>query len=180
MTALWPATRACCCLRSIAAQHYTFLANFTDSYCLSDYDFGAALAGSTNSQIFNRHADWGPCISDARYLFNASFVATSYWESNNKFMNQLLKNWELAPLFQARTGQPLTITTGTDNSRTDLNNDRPNQVLSDWHATTGCATKRSASHGLIRRLSWRIQLVPTATSGAMQCADPACSNLMFR
>ncbi len=38
-------------------QHYTFLTNYTDSYCLSDYDFGAALAGSTNSQIFNRHAD---------------------------------------------------------------------------------------------------------------------------
>ena len=34
-------------------------------------DFGAALAGSTNSQIFNRHADWGPCISDTRHNFNA-------------------------------------------------------------------------------------------------------------
>lgn len=116
--------------------HYTFTANFTDSYCLSDYDFGAALAGSTNSQIFNRHADWGPCISDARYLFNSSFVATSSWESSNKFMSALLKNWELAPLFQARTGQPLTITTGTDNSRTGLGNDRPDQVLPDWHATS--------------------------------------------
>jgi hypothetical protein len=61
------------------SSHYTMLANFTDSYCLSDYDFGAALAGSTNSQVFNRHADWGPCVSDARYLFNASLVATSSW-----------------------------------------------------------------------------------------------------
>jgi hypothetical protein len=121
--------------------HYTFIANFTDSYCLSDYDFGAALAGSTNSQIFNRHADWGPCISDARYLFNSSFVATSYWESSNRAMSALLKNWELAPLFQARTGQPITVLTGTDNSLTGLNNDRPNQVLSDWHATAGCATQ---------------------------------------
>lgn len=121
--------------------HYTFIANFTDSYCLSDYDFGAALAGSTNSQIFNRHADWGPCVSDARYLFNSSFVATSYWESSNKFMSGLLKNWEIAPLFQARTGQPLTITTGTDNSETGLGTDRPDQVLSDWHATAGCATQ---------------------------------------
>jgi hypothetical protein len=121
--------------------HYTFIANFTDSYCLSDYDFGAALAGSTNSQIFNRHADWGPCVSDARYLFNSSFVATSYWDSGNKAMSALLKNWELAPLFQARTGQPITVLTGTDNSLTGLNNDRPDQVLSDWHATAGCATQ---------------------------------------
>ncbi len=50
-------------------------ANFTDSYCLSDYDFGAALAGSTNSQVFNRHADWGPCISDTRYIFNLTGTA---------------------------------------------------------------------------------------------------------
>jgi Carboxypeptidase regulatory-like domain len=121
--------------------HYTFLANFTDSYCLSDYDFGAALAGSTNSQIYNRHADWGPCISDARYLFNTSFVATSYWESGNKFLSGLLKDWQISPLIQARTGQPLTITTGTDNSATGLGTDRPIQVASDWHATTGCATQ---------------------------------------
>jgi hypothetical protein len=121
--------------------HYTFIANFTDSYCLSDYDFGAALAGSTNSQIFNRHADWGPCISDARYLFNSSFVATSFWQSGNKFMSGLLKDWEIAPLIQARTGQPLTITTGTDNSATGLGNDRPIQVLSNVMATTGCNTQ---------------------------------------
>ncbi|HVO97679.1 MAG TPA: carboxypeptidase-like regulatory domain-containing protein [Bryobacteraceae bacterium] len=115
--------------------HYTFIANFTDSYCLSDYDFGAALAGSTNSQIFNRHADWGPCISDARYLFNSSFVATSSWDRGSKFWKMLLRDWQLAPLFQVRSGQPLTITTGTDNSRTGLGTDRPNQVLTNWHAT---------------------------------------------
>jgi len=124
------------------SQHYTFLANYTDSYCLSDYDFGAALAGSTNSQVFNRHADWGPCISDARSLFNASLVATSSWNSGNKFLSALLGNWEVAPLFQARTGQPLTVTTGTDNSRTDLNNDRPNQVMANYSATNPiCSSK---------------------------------------
>ena len=31
------------------SSHLTFIANFTDSFCLSDYDFGAALADSTNS-----------------------------------------------------------------------------------------------------------------------------------
>jgi hypothetical protein len=118
------------------AHHYTFLANYTDSYCLSDYDFGAALAGSTNSQIFNRHADWGPCISDTRQNFNASMVATSSLKSDSKVITALLTNWELAPLFQARSGQPISVTTGTDNSRTDLGNDRPVQVLPDYRATS--------------------------------------------
>jgi hypothetical protein len=128
-------------------QHYTFLTNYTDSYCLSDYDFGAALAGSTNSQIFNRHADWGPCISDARRIFNASFVATSFWQTGNRFMRALLSDWQLSPLFSARSGQPLTLLTGTDNSRANLNsgsayNDRPDQVLSDYRAVNPiCSTK---------------------------------------
>jgi hypothetical protein len=122
-------------------QHFTGVANFTDSYCLSDYDFGAALAGSTNSQPFNRHADWGPCISDTRSNFNLSLVAQSPWRSDNVWVNRLVKDWEVAPLFQARSGQPLNILTGTDNSLTGLGNDRPDQVLSDPYAlSSGCKT----------------------------------------
>ncbi len=117
------------------SHNYTFAVNYTYSYCLSDYDFGAALAGSTNSQIFNRHADWGPCISDTRHNFNASLVATSTWQGGNKFTNALMSNWQLAPLFTARSGQPLNVTTGTDNSRTDLNNDRPIQVNANYRST---------------------------------------------
>jgi hypothetical protein len=82
--------------------NYVFVTNYTDSYCLSDYDFGAALATPTNSQPFNRHADWGPCVFDT---------------------------------------QPLNVTTGKDQSLTALNNDRPNQVLSNvYPATGGCAS----------------------------------------
>lgn len=122
-------------------QNFTGVANFTDSYCLSDYDFGAALAGSTNSQLFNRHADWGPCISDTRYNFNLSLVARSAWHTGNTWTDRLINNWELAPLIQARSGQPLNITTGTDNSLTGLGNDRPDQVLSDVYALSpGCKT----------------------------------------
>ena len=68
----------------VSAQHYTFLANYTDSYCLSDYDFGAALAGSTNSQIFNRHADWGPCISDARIHLQRFFRSHQFLEERQQ------------------------------------------------------------------------------------------------
>ena len=124
------------------AQHYSFSANYTDSYCLSDYDFGAALATPTNSQPFNRHADWGPCISDTRHNFNATVVATSYWKGDNVLgAARLLSNWQLAPLMTARSGQPLNITSGKDNSLTDLNTDRPNQVLANTGAVNPiCST----------------------------------------
>jgi hypothetical protein len=123
------------------SQNFTAVTNFTDSVCISDYDFGAALAGSTNSQPFNRHADWGPCISDTRFNFNLSLVAQSSVKSGNAWVSHILSNWQLSPLMRATSGQPLNITTGTDNSLTGLGNDRPNQMLSDVYATSSsCKT----------------------------------------
>ncbi len=123
------------------SQNYTTVVNFTDSLCMSDYDFGAALAGSTNSQLFNRHADWGPCISDTRYNFNLSLLMRSSWKRNpNSWASKVLGGWELTPLLRATSGQPLNVTTGTDNSLTGLGNDRPDQLLSNVFATSqaGC------------------------------------------
>jgi len=123
------------------SQNFTAVTNFTDSVCLSDYDFGAALAGSTNSQRFNRHADWGPCISDTRFNFNLSLVAQSSVKNANPWVAHILNNWQLSPLIRATSGQPLNITTGTDNSLSGLGNDRPNQVLTDVYATSSsCKT----------------------------------------
>ncbi len=108
------------------SNNYTALANFTDAECWSDYDFGAALAGSTNSQRFNRQADWGRCVSDTRSNFNLSLVAHSPWNPANPWVARAVRNWELAPLIHAAGGQPLFITTGVDNSLSGLGNDRPN------------------------------------------------------
>jgi hypothetical protein len=117
------------------ANNFTFLANYTDSYCVSDADFGAALAGASNSQPFNRHADWGPCVFDTRSNFNMSLVANSSWKSGSEWMKRLLSDWQLAPLIHVSSGQPLNITVGKDNSLTGLGNDRPNQVLSATRST---------------------------------------------
>jgi len=121
------------------ANNFTFLANYTLSNCVSDADFGAALAGSSNSQPFNRHADWGRCVFDTRHNFNTTLVVTSEVKRGNAMMNRLLSGWELAPLIHASSGQPLNVTLGKDNSLTGLGNDRANQVLGNVLATnTGC------------------------------------------
>jgi len=117
---------------------FTFNANYTDSYCISDADFGAALAAPSNSQRFNRHADWGPCVFDTRHNFNTTLVATSSMKRGSRWMNRLLSDWQLAPLVHIASGQPVNIITGKDNSLAGINsgnNDRPNQVLSDVFAT---------------------------------------------
>jgi hypothetical protein len=122
------------------AHNFTFSANFTDSYCVSDYDFGAALANSTNSHLFDRHADWGPCISDTRYNFNTNLVAMSSWHTGNAWADRFINGWQLAPIIHVSSGQPLNITTGKDNSLTGLGTDRPNQILADVRATSSACT----------------------------------------
>src|SRR5258708_6692912 len=117
------------------AQNFTFLANYTDSYCVSDPDFGGALAAPGNIQRFNRHGDYGPCVFDTRHNFNLSLVANSSVKSGSVFVRQLLSGWEVAPLIHASSGQPLNVTTGKDNSLSGLNNDRPNLLLKDNRAT---------------------------------------------
>ncbi len=117
---------------------FTFNANYTDSTCVSDADFGAALAAPNNSQRFNRHADWGSCVFDTRHNFNTSVVATSSMKRSNQWANRLLSDWQIAPLIHAASGQPINLITGKDNSLAGINsgnNDRPNQVLSNVFAT---------------------------------------------
>jgi Carboxypeptidase regulatory-like domain len=125
------------------ANNFTFLTNYTYSNCISDADFGAALAGATNSQPFNRHADWGPCVFDTRHNFNLSLVAVSSAPFDNSFLKRLLQNWQIAPLVHAASGQPLNITVGKDNSLTGLNNDRPNLVLADTSAANSICNNGS-------------------------------------
>jgi hypothetical protein len=121
------------------AKHFNFSANYTDSYCVSDYDFGAALAGSANSVPFSRGSDRGPCNFDIRHIFNTTLVALSEVKGGNPWVNRLLSNWQVAPLFHVASGQPVIVTTGSDRSLTGLNNDRPIQVLPDVYASShGC------------------------------------------
>jgi hypothetical protein len=151
------------------AQHFQFNANFTDSYCLSDYDFGAALAQVTNSQVFNRHADWGSCIFDTRYNFNANMVAQSWWTGKNAWAGRLLRNWQIAPLIHASTGQPLNLNygnsnAGTDFSRTGLGNDRPNQLLPNPYASSQTCGNSSICVQFLNPAAFSTSL-PVGTSG---------------
>ena len=121
------------------AKNFTLLLNYTDSSCVSDFDFGAALAGSTNSQLNNRTADRAACIFDVRRNFNASGVASTP-AFHGQWTSRILSGWQIAPLVRAISGSPMNVTTGTDNSRTALNNDRPNVVLDTPYATSpGCS-----------------------------------------
>ena len=64
-----------------------------------------------------------------------SLVAHSPWKLTSP-AGRILNNWELAPLLRASSGQPLNITTGTDNSLSGLGNDRPNYTGQPLRSST--------------------------------------------
>ena len=54
----------------------------------------------------------------------------------NIWVNRLLSDWQLAPIIRAISGRRFSVTTGSDNSRTGLNNDRPIQVGPNAYTTS--------------------------------------------
>ncbi len=107
--------------------HFTWLANYTWSQCISTYDFGGELAGPIYQIQNNRDAEKADCNFDRRQIFNSSAVAESPGFGEG-VVRGLTKDWQVAPLISLYTGQPITITTGSDVSLTGENLDRPNVV----------------------------------------------------
>src|SRR5579884_2904319 len=112
------------------AQNFTLLLNYTYSKCNDDADFRGEVTGGVFENPYNLAQDYGPCASDVRHIFNASFVGIS-----PRSWGKILGNWQFAPIIEAHTGYPFTITSGKDNSQTAVNNDRPNQVSPQAYAT---------------------------------------------
>lgn len=112
------------------SHNYTLLANYTWSHCISDGDF----TGNVGNAQYQRQAipagrnmDRGNCNFDIRHLFNASFVGISP-KIGNPLVSHILSNWQFAPLFRLASGLPVNVLTGTDQSLTGDNLDRPNVV----------------------------------------------------
>ncbi len=109
------------------SNHYTILANYTYSHCISEGDFIGDLGGPLTQNPYNRNGERGNCGFDIRSGFNLSFVIESP-RFKNKWVDQLVGSWKLAPIFSIHSGTWFTPVTGLDNSLTGIGLDRPNLV----------------------------------------------------
>jgi hypothetical protein len=107
--------------------HFNMLTNYTWSQCISTYDFGGELAGNNYQNPQNRRAEKADCNFDRRHIFNTSMVAESPGFGSS-VLRAVTKDWQVAPIVSLYTGQPFTITTGSDVSLTAVGADRPNVV----------------------------------------------------
>jgi hypothetical protein len=107
---------------------FSLLANWTWSKCLDIADGQGDLAGTNVENPNNPSLDYGPCGFDYRDVENVVVVAKSNFHRFNRIERALINDWELAPLMHITTGTAINVTSGQDNSLTDIGNDRPNRV----------------------------------------------------
>jgi hypothetical protein len=114
---------------------FSLLANNTWSKCLDIFDGEGDIASTEIENPNNPRLDYGPCGFDYRDVANVVIVARSDFHGFNRPVGMLINGWELAPLMHVTSGAPINVTSGQDNSLTDIGNDRPNLVpgVSPYH-----------------------------------------------
>jgi hypothetical protein len=55
------------------SNHYTMIANYTYSHCISEADFSGDLGGAYTQNPYSRNGERGNCGFDLRQIFNLSF-----------------------------------------------------------------------------------------------------------
>jgi hypothetical protein len=110
-------------------EHYTILANYTYSHCISEEDNQGGMGSPAYQNPYNRNGDRGNCTFDLRQNFNFSLVANSPHFAN-RWTNMFLGNWQLSPIIMVHSGLWFSPSTGVDDSLTGVGNDRPNVVTS--------------------------------------------------
>jgi hypothetical protein len=106
------------------------LANYTFSKTLDDLPYLAGVESTTVSPIpywsTGRHKfDYGPSEFNHTHVSDISYeYALPNLNGINPYARQVMGGWELTGILSAYSGDPLTILSGVDNSRTGLNQDR--------------------------------------------------------
>lgn len=110
-----------------ASASFVFLANYTWSHCLDLQDNPGAFNSTAMEDPYNPRKDMANCGFDRRHIINSSLVAESHFGLTG-WEGYAINHWELAPLLRITSGAPFNVTSGLDNSLTDVGNDRPNLV----------------------------------------------------
>lgn len=128
-------------------------ANYTWSKALNDIPYGSGLTGGSTNQSYvfpiytpsYKRLDRGPADFDRRSVFTGSYVWTiPKMGEGNMLLRAVANGWQTMGIFQAFTGQPITLTAGKDASLTGLNQDRA--LYNGINAYGGMACSATAPH----------------------------------
>jgi hypothetical protein len=145
---------------------FSLLANWTWSKCLDIVDGQGDPASTIVENPSNLSQDYGPCGFDYRDVENFVVVAKSDFHRFNRATGLIVNGWELAPLIHITTGAPINVTSGVDNSLTDIGNDRPNRIpgVDPYIHTTFNRASGEANRGFLNPAAFAQVTAPCGTN----------------
>ena len=114
----------------------SMLANYTWSHCISD-PYDQQTSGNGLTPPGDRRAYRGNCTvgnADVRHFFTLNMVMNTPKFSNST-LQKLVGNWQIAPILQLKSGNFLSILSGTDRALTTAAGQTANQVSADVYST---------------------------------------------
>jgi hypothetical protein len=127
--------------------------SFVSSYTWSKaIDMGPGISTSSNASatdaqdVRNLGAERGLSDYDVThryvlsYVYDLPFGNKRRFETSNRFVSALISDWQMTGIFNVQTGAPFTVFTGSDQSNTGQNLDRPN-LIGDWHISNPGPTR---------------------------------------
>jgi hypothetical protein len=74
------------------------------------------------------------------YVYDLPFGKGKRFAAQNGVVDFLVGGWQMTGILTMQTGRPFTVVTGTDQSGTAGNNDRPN-IIGDWRVSNPSPTR---------------------------------------
>jgi outer membrane receptor protein involved in Fe transport len=112
------------------SQHFSARGFYTWSHTLQSNTLdGTALTGTFVDQNFPQLEYRQRSDQDRRNTMTASFVwKPDYFDSFNRYVKSSLNGWTVTAIWTANSGQPFTVTTGTDNYFDGQGSNRPSII----------------------------------------------------
>ena len=102
----------------------------------------------TPQDPINRHAQWGPAAFDQPSHLAISYTyrlpigkGQTFLGNVNRLGDTVLGGWQINGIYQYHMGLPFTPVLATDNTNTQVNQDRPNQIGDPYVSTASCQTR---------------------------------------
>jgi hypothetical protein len=136
----------------------SFFLNYTWSHATDDLpvNTGVTSAGAGNSYVLPlyepnyKRLDHGASDFDHRNVISFAYVWTiPTLHEGPGAVKFILNGWQTTGLFQHRTGDPLTVLAGGNNSGTSLGRDRAVPTGISPYGSTACATATTACKGWV-------------------------------
>lgn len=105
-----------------------FLTSYTWQKILGVAFSQVSEGGGAVRNPFDRKSDYGPADHDLTHRFVSSFVWRLPFDSAGSLGRYLINGWQLTGIFAIQSGFPFTVRSETDNSRSGVGLDTPDQV----------------------------------------------------